>query len=295
MIIVRLKGGLGNQLFQYAFGRALSEKTGQDLFFDDAYFKEIKEGTIRQYELDKFVADIDRSIPFFIRNTINVKYRYTTNKFLKIVSKFKPVHFFDEAYFRYDELILHTCGGGVNYYDGYWQSPRYFNAIRSILLEELKVRPLLSPLSLALSEAIQKENAISIHVRRGDYVLNKKTNSFHGLCSLEYYQQAIELFIKEEENPVFYLFSDDIAWTEANLKINDRPVYYVEHTSDETNYEDLYLMTICKHHIIANSSFSWWGAWLNDYPLKRVVAPGKWFSDDSIDKNDLIPAEWIRM
>ncbi len=295
MIIVRLKGGLGNQLFQYAFGRALSERTGQSLFFDDAYFEEAKEGTVRHYELNKFVTEVNCSIPFLIRNAINAKHRYIRSKFLKVLSMFTPVQFFNEVHFHYDEKLLSTCRNGINYYDGDWQSPRYFNAIRSILLEELRIRLSLSPLSSSLSESIQKENAISIHFRRGDYVFSKSANSFHGLCSLDYYQRAIELFIKEEKDVTFYVFSDDIEWVKANLKIKNRPVNYIKHTSDETNYEDLHLMSICKHHIIANSSFSWWGAWLNNYPLKRVIAPKKWFVDDSINTNDLIPIEWIRI
>ena len=106
---------------------------------------------------------------------------------------------------------------------------------------------------------------------------------------------SIHLLSKEKDECSFYIFSDDMVWTKENLKISGKPVYYVEHTTDATNYEDLYLMSICKHQIIANSSFSWWGAWLNEYSSKQIIAPKKWFADDSINTNDLIPAEWIRI
>ena len=291
MIIVRLKSGLGNQLFQYAFGLALSEKTGQPLYFDTTWFDGKKKGTPRSYELDKFTAEVNCAIPPFL------KYRYVKNMFWRFLSDLKmsePIRFFKEAHFYYDDQIFQKCEDGVNYYDGYWQSPQYFNAIRPLLLEKLRIK-VLSPLGLTLVERIQKENAISIHVRRGDYAQNKRVNVIHGLCTLDYYQQAIELLLKEEKDVKFYVFSDDMEWTKANLKIDGRSVYYVEHTSDATNHEDLYLMSICKHQIIANSSFSWWGAWLNDYSLKRVIAPKKWFADASINTYDLIPAEWIQL
>lgn len=293
MIIVRLKSGLSNQLFQYAFGRALAEKTGQPLFFDNTYFEEVKRDTIRLYELSKFKVEANCSIAPLL------KYRYIKNKFLRkimpIFGMSEPVRFFNETHFYYDEQVIHKCGSGINYYDGYWQSPRYFNAIRPILLEELRLKSSLSPFSLALSEVIRGENAVFVHVRRGDYAQNKKISNIHGLCTLEYYQQAVEFLLKEGKDVKFYVFSDDMAWTKANLKIDAKYVHYVEHTSDATNHEDLYLMSICKHHIIANSSFSWWGAWLNEYPSKRVVAPKEWFADASINTNDLIPAEWIRI
>ena len=305
MIIVRLMGGLGNQLFQYAFGRALSEKTGQKLFFDDSFFlvgqKEMI-ASVRQYELDKFSLEVNCSTPFLVRNVIDLKYRYTKNKFLRVLRKLlkvrnsRSIRFIDERFFAaYDEQILPNCRTGINYYNGCWQTYQYFKNIRSILLEELKIKKtLLSPLSLALSESIQKENAVSIHIRRGDYL--QPEWEILGVCSLDYYKQAIELLIKEEKNPSFYIFSNDMEWTKANLKIVDKPVYYIEHTFEETGYEDLYLMSICKHQIIANSTFSWWAAWLNNYPLKRVIAPEKWFAKKWFAHDlDLIPPDWIRI
>ena len=293
MIIVKLKGGLGNQLFQYAFGRALSETTKQPLLFDNLFFQSPSE--IRDYELSKFSVHPNCSLPFFIRNWINVKHRRTKNIFLKALSKLQSIQYFKEAHFEYDDQIFQKCEDGVNYYDGYWQSPQYFNAIRPLLLKELKIKLPLSSPTLDLAKRIQRENAISIHVRRGDYATNNHTNDFHGLCSLDYYKQAIHLLSKEKDECSFYIFSDDMVWTKENLKISGKPVYYVEHTTDATNYEDLYLMSICKHQIIANSSFSWWGAWLNEYSSKQIIAPKKWFADDSINTNDLIPAEWIRI
>lgn len=286
MIIVRLTGGLGNQLFQYAFGRALSEKTGQRLYFDAEIFN--KKKGIRRYELNKFAREPNCSIPLYIRILISL--RHIAKRFLKKVDQIGPVRFYDESHiFCFDEQVVYKCRAGIDYYDGYWQSPLYFNDIRSLLLKDLKLKLPPSSLSLSLSEVMQKENAVSIHVRRGDYV-----TSSHGLCSIEYYQQAVDLFVKEEKEVSFYIFSDDIPWTKTNLKIDQAPVHYVEHTSDLINYEDLHLMSICKHNIIANSSFSWWGAWLNEHPLKQVIAPKNW-GIDGFDTLDLIPKEWIRL
>lgn len=145
-----------------------------------------------------------------------------------------------------------------------------------------------------VAQNILSVNAVSLHVRRGDYVSNLTINQFHGTCSLEYYNQAIAQIAKKVETPHFFVFSDDPEWVKSNLKI-DYSITIVDHNNADKNYEDIRLMSLCKHHIIANSSFSWWGAWLCRNPNKIVIAPLKWFNDKSINTTDLIPDGWIKI
>jgi hypothetical protein len=131
-------------------------------------------------------------------------------------------------------------------------------------------------------------------VRRGDYVTSPKTNSVHGTCSLEYYYDSFNLIEKQHKNSHYFIFSDDIEWCKQNLEFIKNKTF-IELSANERDHEEMYLMSQCKHNIIANSSFSWWGAWLNQNPDKMVIAPKKWFHDQQINTNDLIPDTWIRI
>jgi hypothetical protein len=144
-----------------------------------------------------------------------------------------------------------------------------------------------------IAEQIGRVNAVSLHVRRGDYVKNPKTTATHGLCSLDYYHTAIRYIYETVEQPYFFIFSDDMAWVKEHLKI-DAPCQYVDHNQGKESFNDMHLMSLCKHHIIANSSFSWWGAWLNSSPEKIVIAPNKWFANQNNIK-DLLPNDWVTL
>ena len=135
--------------------------------------------------------------------------------------------------------------------------------------------------------------AVSLHVRRGDYVSDPKTKAILGVCSLDYYRAAIAHIAERIESPAFFVFSDDIAWAKANLEI-PFPCEYVDHNQGQQSYNDMHLMSLCKHHIIANSSFSWWGAWLNPRKDKIVIAPENWFANNE-DAKDLIPPESVKL
>ena len=137
-------------------------------------------------------------------------------------------------------------------------------------------------------------NSVSIHVRRGDYLTNPVTFQTHGLCDIDYYKKAIDEILDLVDKPHFFIFSDDQSWAKSNI-IFGAPTDYVMHNNSLKNYEDLRLMSYCRHHIIANSSFSWWGAWLGNNPEKIVIAPKKWFNDPKIDTTDLIPDTWLRL
>ena len=183
---------------------------------------------------------------------------------------------------------------GNVYLEGFWHSEKYFKDIENVIRQEFTIRDEPDALNKEMANKIMACEPVSIHIRRGDYVSDKKTNEFHGTCSLEYYNDAIGIITKEIKAPHFFVFSDDPVWVQDNLKLKFSTTYLV-YNGAEKAYEDLRLMSLCKHHIIANSSFSWWGAWLSGNPYKIVIAPKKWFNDETIDTSDLIPDEWFRI
>lgn len=302
MIIVKLSGGLGNQLFQYATGRHLAEKNSADLKLDISDFKEDR---FRAFDLDHFNISgkitTSEDLETF-RSDDLLNFSWLISKIL-ILMKIKSAAFYKagkditiikEKRFSFDPRVLEARGN--IYIDGYWQSEKYFLAIRDVLLQELTIKYESDEETRELTVKIQNTGSVSIHIRRGDYVNNPVTGNYHGICSLEYYLNAVSKITQKIKDCHFYLFSDDISWVKENLKL-DYPVTTVSYNDDSRSYKDLLLMSLCKHNIIANSSFSWWGAWLNRNPDKIVIAPRRWFAND--DRNnqtkDLIPDKWIRI
>lgn len=196
-----------------------------------------------------------------------------------------------EPHFHYWPGIMEVSHNA--YLAGYWQSEKYFSDVAETVRADFTFRLSLSRQNAELAERIGQTMAVSLHIRRGDYASNPKANAAHGLCSLEYYRQAVQHVAEHIECPEFFIFSDDIAWAKSNLKI-DFPCWYVDQNQGAESYNDMRLMSLCRHHIIANSSFSWWGAWLNPHPDKTVVAPKKWFANDG-NVEDLFPASWVTL
>jgi len=178
--------------------------------------------------------------------------------------------------------------------EGYWQSEKYFADISDLIREEFTLHRPLDPKNAALAELIGSVNSVSIHVRRGDYVTNPHTHQVHGVCPLDYYERAIRVVAERAPHPHLFVFSDDPEWTKGHLRF-PFPTVYVEGNEGEKQCEDLRLMNLCRHNIIANSSFSWWGAWLNRNPGKTVVAPAKWFKSGGMDTRDLLPETWLTL
>jgi len=177
--------------------------------------------------------------------------------------------------------------------DGYWQSEKYFPAIRALLKKEFTLRVPLDGKDLQLADKMRTCNAVSLHVRRGDYLTNPHAAKHHGTCDMDYYDQAVR-FIREKIPSVqLFIFSDDPHWSEANMSY-DLSTTIVSKADREVEGRDLTLMSNCRHHIIANSSFSWWGAWLGDDPEKIVIAPKRWFNDPARFTGDIIPEGWLR-
>lgn len=286
IVVVRLIGGLGNQLFQYAAGKSLSHKLRVPLKIDKSDFKRYK---LRRYSLLHFNLTSDeaskRELNLFPR-------RASASRKRKLFSKFfnRGYPTFRQKNLNFDPSLFENKA--PIYLDGYWQSEKYFKSIENIIRSEFTFKTKIDPLSKEILEKILNCNSVSIHIRRGDYVNNSVTKAKHGILSMDYYYRSIEIIHEKTSNPYFFIFSDDINWVKSNLII-DGNVTYVSHNDSLSNYQDLRLMSNCKNNIIANSSFSWWGAWLNANRKKIVLAPAKWFNEDYFNENDIVPNSWI--
>jgi hypothetical protein len=197
---------------------------------------------------------------------------------------------------RTDWERLLRAAGGVGYLIGYWQSERYFLGIRDVLGAELEVQEAPTGANLRLLERIRSCDAVSLHVRRGDYVADPRTNAFHGILDQTYYQDALRVVGDQVGNPTVFVFSDDIEAARAYVG-HLGLMTFVDVNGPAEAHQDLRLMRACKHHIIANSSLSWWGAWLADWPHKVVIAPRRWFKDPNAQgrSEELIPRNWQRL
>ena len=286
MIIINLKGGLGNQMFQYALGRTLSLKNEAVLKLEingldrankigDIY----REFGLGNFHIEKNIATAEEvralKYPYGI---VSKGWRWISAKILK------------RSYVVFNPNVLNWKDSF--FLDGYFQSPRYFDTIRDTLLADFT---LVHPLSLAgatFTTQMQSTTSVSIHVRRGDYIKNPRVLAEFGVCSLAYYKAAITRVKSMHSSPTFFVFSDDIAWVRDNLDVGENAVLVSDPTI--TDYQELVLMSKCAHNIIANSTFSWWGAWLNQNRDKIVIAPTPWFESATFDKN-LIPHKWIQL
>lgn len=292
-VIVLLKGGLGNQMFQYAVARGI--KGNNDVVVDlsllSAYNKSTDIYTAREYELKLFKhAKASVASKFLLAMIHNQKlyYRVIRKLLFNNLNKVKQ---------KGNEFIplLNEVAAPV-YLEGYFQSEKYFNNIRNELLQEFEFPQLDKENIVQLNKINSFPNSVSIHVRRGDY-LKSVAAQFHGLLPHSYYKQAIELLKISVANPHYFIFSDDAEWCITHFSfLGDN--YTVIEGNDATNsWKDMFLMTQCKHHIIANSSFSWWGAWLSEWADKTVIAPKQWFvSEESNNESiNIIPEKWIRL
>jgi hypothetical protein len=293
MVIVRLIGGLGNQLFQYAAARRLSILHQTTLKLDITLLEYYK---LRRYSLTPFHIQEVFATPKEIAKVKGTSKKGLAKIAFRLSQKLKPYYrrsIFSEFHFgTFDPNIMKTPKDV--YLDGYWQSEKYFVDIQDVIRREFTIKVEQDRQSREIAEQIAGTQSVSIHVRRGDYVSNPETRRVHGVCNLDYYKQCISLIAEKITYPHLFVFSDDPGWVTDNLRF-DYPTTFVTHNDAAKNYEDLRLMSMCKHHIIANSSFSWWGAWLNANPNKIVLAPRRWFNDPGIDTRDLLPDGWIKV
>ena len=291
MIITKLIGGLGNQMFQYAAGRRVSYVNNTSLKLDIAGYKNQVGITPRKYMLHIF------NIQENFASKDEIRKLKKENNFIQKVLKKIHLAFTIKSYVRekghgFDPNILKMSDN--SYMEGYWGSEKYFKDIEDIIRKDFTFKDKPDEVNQQMIIRIRNCDSVSIHIRRGDYVNDKKTNQFHGVCGLDYYFRAIALVVKKIRSPHFFIFSDDPQWAKQNLHLKF-PCVYVDHNIGKKDYEDMRLMSYCQHNIIANSSFSWWGAWLNKNKDKIVIAPKKWFQDPSINTKDLIPSSWAKI
>lgn len=294
MIITQLTGGLGNQMFQYALGYILSTKNQDDLYLDLAIFADNKNGdTPRPYEMDIFkIGTPDCTVHDRIRLGDENPIIGMINRVFHTHLNADPPTLVKESGHHFSPSVL-TMKGDL-YLRGFWQTDKYFREYRDQILKIFTFRKKISKQSTQTLREIESKNSIAVHVRRGDYLSNPAAKKYHGLCNPSYYQKAAVMIAKKIECPVFYVFSDDPEWCQSNLKFGGKTVF-VTHNSGGSSWQDMRLMTACQHHIIANSSFSWWGAWLCQNAQKIVIAPKKWLATSSTQMDDICPSEWIRL
>lgn len=269
-------------MFQYCIGMHLAIKNNTYLVLDldevSNNTKKEREHTKRSFELDIF----------------NVKYidSKRIKFYLWVMNMLNKIKIVNEDNFNFDKAVLQLSGNIC--LEGYWQNENYFIDISTLVRKNFQFVPLQNDKNIQLEKIITNCESVSVHFRRGDYITNKHAENFHGICSMEYYMNAIELIEAEVKNPIYFIFSDEIGWVKQNFSTNRKTVF-IEGNKDNISFEDLRLMSRCKHNIIANSSFSWWGAWLNVNKEKIVIAPNRWFESEEHKLNDIVPESWIKI
>lgn len=284
MIVVEIIGGLGNQMFQYALGKKLSKSLNSPLYLDKLGFQNYD---LHSFCLDKLNTDYKEADGILLQNFKKPRV------FQKIIRVFRPSSPLKvkERFFNFDETLLNLQGD--LYLCGYWQTEKYFLDIRQDLLQDFTPREQLPPEAVRFSEMMKNTNSVSLHIRRGDYARDPKTSSIHGVQPLSYYQKAVNVISEKVKDPKYFIFSDEIEWAKEHLNFL-KDVEFVSAQKFE-NHVEMTLMSHCQHNIIANSSFSWWGAWLNLNPKKIVIAPQKWFASGGRNTKDILPESWVQI
>lgn len=287
MIFVELCGGLGNQLFEYAFGRYIQYKSGQDLCLYTGRLDRDKVGIKRlyslgNYKLNKHVSVVNNMLPWFANDFDNYFIKVFRKLFPKIalnVLAHNNVYMWKETdYYRLPNVNFNKD----IFICGYWQCERYFYEIKSILQKEIVLQKEFSEKNKQIIQQMNLTDSVCMHVRRGDFV-----NSIHYVCDIKYYKEALKLISKEKTKFQLFVFSDDILWVKSNIDVPANTVYVDWKNS---NYEELLLMSNCKNFIISNSSFSWWAQYLSSNNEKIVVSPSKWYNNNC--KVDIYQPNW---
>ncbi len=282
MIITQINGGLGNQLFQYCSAKALSLHKNIPLRLDLSYFEATgKKDDLRFFQLPEKKATAAELYPYYNQSFFKKISQRLTNKYHRDIYK--------EPFFHYDPLFFslndHVMLKGLRQSEKYFMN--YKKDIRNLLtIKEESIKNILH-----FKDELNNQESVSVHIRRGDY-LTKVALHVLGLMDKDYYLRAFEALSKTIKSPKVYYFSDDIEWVEKEL-LPLIPGQLVAKRQPTNHIEDFYLMSQCKHNIIANSSFSWWAAWLNNNPCKIVIAPKKWFNKGPRDTYDLYPDGWL--
>lgn len=291
MKIVKLSDGLGNQMFQYAFARTLQKLTGDTVLLDRSWFPEFGENTLRRavprpfalgaYDLPLAYATQEQADMIVYGRGLAGKLRHLLHRRPGLVREGRA-DLSPAALARF---------GGNRLFRGFFQSASYPAFVRTELLEDFALPPSrIDDANRLLAKEIAAHHSVAVHIRRGDY-MKADSQRIHGLCPMAYYAEAEKIICRStEDTPRLYLFSDDPDWVRGHYETN-LPFTVVDVNDASQGHLDIYLMSRCRHAVIANSTFSWWGAWLIEAPGKIVVAPRRWFADGR-DASNLIPSGW---
>lgn len=298
MVVVRLKGGVGNQLFMYAAARRLSLKNNVPLRLDVSsgfhhdYYQ-------RNYRLNHFNIKAEIASSYQSFNGISGRVRRQILRMISRCYKFEQRLYLDEESWEFDPRLFNLRVNGIIYLEGYWAREKYFKDIEGMIRDELQIVTKHDAENLALAAKIQSTNSVCIHVRRLRGLPGKtdaQSDPSNPALPADYYKKGIEIIASKIAEPVFYCFGDYPQWVAENVKI-DYPIVIINHNKDEKDYEDLWLMSLCKHLIISNSTFSWWGAWLSNYNDKIVIVPeaNSYYNLPGIHifNRDAIPSGWL--
>ncbi|AUD00507.1 alpha-1,2-fucosyltransferase [Spirosoma pollinicola] len=290
MVIGRITSGLGNQLFQYAAARHLALKNKTALYLDLSYYLyEYSTDTVRPFKLGQF------AVPYKLLQKSPMEYVSKATKLLPNRSLPPIFLFLKEKQFHFDNSVIQARANCITL-EGFWQSEAYFRDSADTIRRELTLNSIPSPEFEQYQQLIANTpTPVSIHIRRGDYVNHPEFSKTFGFVGIDYYKQALQELNARHENARLFVFSDDHEWVHQNLALPDDTVF-VQNTGPNADVADMMLMSHCRHHIIANSSFSWWGAWLNPNPAKLVISPRQWYKQQPTwNTKDLLPATWLAL
>jgi len=293
MVIVRLMGGLGNQMFQYAAARRVALTNNVPLKLDISWFARSRD---RAYALHALSIQEAFASPDDLRQLTAPSAGGLGKLVFRLRRRFKIGHRWtwiqERRLSRFDRRLL--AATSPVYLDGYWQSERYFGDIADTIRRDFTIAAPADGRSREIADQIVATESVSVHVRRGDYVSDPRKSAARSVCTPDYYRRCVTRIAERLAHPHLFLFSDDPPWVSANLRF-EHPTTLVSTVPARPEHEDLRLMSACRHHIIANSSFSWWGAWLNASCDKVVLAPRRWMNDRRVDDRDIVPPSWVRV
>lgn len=287
MIIARIEGGLGNQMFQYAYGMFLARKHKTTLLLDVSSYEDKPQ---HGYLLDNFHIEAQIAGE---KDAPKIPRRYRTKE---ARTPWWKDGFGLNSFRRYKEqefgfLPAHLEVPNNRYLVGYWQSEKYFPDMRRELLQQFALRHQLSPTSQEVGKSMRNCNSVALHVRRGDYITSTSAAQIYEHLSIEYYQRSLQEWTKDIQDPRVFIFSNDIAWCREQFNLPWQ-TQFVDHTNVDTAFEDMWMMLQASCLIMANSTFSWWAGWLNQRPDHTVIAPSRWFRPGTLNSDHLLPTNW---
>jgi len=285
MVIVRIMGGLGNQLFQYAAAFSLARRQNLPLSLDLGWYRENPQRSfgLRNFKIKAPECGLLASWLFKVAR----RYPAVEEVVLRWVLRFGLLR---ERSFAYDPAFEKNLG--AVYLDGYWQSRRYFQQFQRELKADLNRPLMLCPDALELRQDLSRDDSIAVHVRRGDYISNSDYAKLYAPCSANYFHMAVHALAEKVRIRRVYVFSDDAEWARANLRFEHATIF-MEHRDGDDPCQDLLLLSACPNLVMSNSTFSWWGGWLGDRETKRIVAPRNWFLDAQKSTHDLYDPGWV--